>query len=817
MDKHSFGKLTENSIVLLDGATGTNLQKMGLKKGVCPDRWIMDNPEVMIKLQTEYLMSGSRIIYSPTFSCNRAKLEEYGLEKETVRMNRELAGISKEAVSRYMKDNPGSPDCFVAGDVSMTGIQLAPVGPMGFEELVDIYKEQISSLCEGGVDMIVVETMMSLQETRAAVIAAKEVCELPIMATMTFEEDGRSLYGTDPLTALITLQSLGADAFGINCGTGPDRMLPLIRMLSDNAKIPIICKPNAGLPSLDENGDTVYDLGKEDFAKQAEKIINAGATIVGGCCGTDPDYIKALAEIAKNCQAKPRTSDNKRVLASERKHLIFSLDSPFMIIGERINPTGKKKLQAELREGSFDMVRTFASEQEINGAAILDVNMGMSGIDEKEMMIKAIDVVTQESSLPLCIDTSFPEVMEAALRRYPGRALMNSISAESDRCDKMLAIAKKYGAMFILLPLGDSGLPKDRKEKEANIKLVYDKAMKMGFAKEDIVVDGLVGTVGAIKSAGIDTLETIKYCKELGLATVCGLSNISFGLPERINVNTAFLSMAIRDGLTMAICNPNQDAIVRTALSTDLLMNKEGADIRYIDYMNENKTAPPADAKPLEKAESSPLEDVRQCVIKGNGDAIEGLTKKALDAGLAPDDILNNALIAAINEVGELFEKGRYFLPQLIASAKAMEQAIAILEPLLQKSSENEDAPVIVIATVEGDIHDIGKNLVTLMLKNYGFCVTDLGKNVPKEVIVKTAMEQNADIICLSALMTTTMKEMGNVIKFAKERDCRAKFMIGGAVITPEYAKEIGADAYSSDASDAVRVAKKLVNQGTVL
>ena len=816
MDKGSFRKLTENSIVLLDGATGTNLQKRGLKKGACPDRWIMDNPEVMIKLQTEYLVSGSRILYSPTFSCNRAKLEEYGLEKETVKMNRELAQISRAAIESFKAGDPGAPDCFVAGDISMTGIQLAPIGPMDFEELVDIYREQTAALCEGGVDLIVVETMMSLQETRAAVIAAHEVCDLPVMATMTFEEDGRSLYGTDPLTALITLQSLGVDAFGLNCGTGPDRMLPLIESLSDAADIPVICKPNAGLPSLDENGDTVYDLKKEDFASQVEKIINAGATIVGGCCGTDPDYIRELSKAEGSLHAKPRAGRKKRALTSERRHLIFSLDSPFMIIGERINPTGKKKLQAELREGSFDMVRTFAGEQEKNGAAILDVNMGMGGIDEKEMMIKALDVVTQESSLPLCIDTSFPEVMEAALRRYPGRALMNSISAESDRCDRMLEIAKKYGAMFILLPIGDSGLPKDRKEKEDNIRLVYDKAMKLGFSKEDIVVDGLVGTVGAIKSAGVDTLETIRYCRELGIATVCGLSNISFGLPERVNVNTAFLSMAIRDGLTMAICNPNQDAIIRASLSADILMNKEGADLRYIEYMNENAAAAP-EAKPVEKTESSPLDEVRQCVIKGNGDNIEGLTKKALEAGLAPDDILNNALIKAINEVGDLFEKGRYFLPQLIASAKAMEQAIAILEPLLQKNSENADAPVIVIATVEGDIHDIGKNLVTLMLKNYGFRVTDLGKNVPKEQIVDTAIKLDADIICLSALMTTTMKEMENVIGYAKEKNCRAKIMIGGAVITPEYADEIGADAYSTDASDAVRVAQKLVNQGTVL
>ncbi len=811
MNKAEFRKLTENRILLLDGATGTNLQKRGLKKGVCPDRWIMDNPEVMIGLQTEYLSVGSRIIYSPTFSCNRVKLKEFGLEGDIGRMNRELVSISKEAIKRFEDDNPGCEKCYVAGDVSMTGIQLEPLGPMRFEELIDIYREQIGYLAEGGADLIVVETMMSLQETRAALIAAKEVCDLPVMATMTFEEDGRSLYGTDPVTALITLQSLGADAFGANCSTGPDRMLSLIEEMSKYAKIPIICKPNAGLPSLDSRGNTVYDLDEEGFGSGIEKIIKAGASIVGGCCGTDAGYIQkaALSASLFDGRIAGDEKEEKRMLSSERSHLIFSLDSPFMIIGERINPTGKKKLQAELREGRFDMVSTFAEEQETNGAAILDVNMGMSGIDEKEMMLEAIKKVTMVSSLPLCIDTSFPEVMEEALRNYPGRALMNSISAESDRCDRMLSIAKKYGAMFILLPIGDDGLPKDQEEKKKNIHLVYEKAMKMGFSREDIIVDGLVGTVGAIKSAGLDTLDTIKYCRQLGLATVCGLSNISFGLPARINVNTAFLSMAIRDGLTMAICNPNQEAIIKTVLSTDLLMNKEGADGRYIDYMNE-KTEEEGSQKSETKAELTPIESIRQCVIKGKKENIEGLTRSGLEKGESAQDILNKALIPAINEVGDLFDKGRYFLPQLIASAETMEESVAILEPLLKQDVKKDNAPVIVIATVEGDIHDIGKNLVALMLRNYGFRVTDLGKNVPKEDIIKTAMELNADIICLSALMTTTMKEMENVVKYAKEKKCRASFMIGGAVITEDYAREIGADAYSSDASDAVRVARKL-------
>ena len=807
MNREEFKKLTENEVILLDGATGTNLQKRGLKKGVCPDKWILDNPEVIKTLQTEYLEAGSKIIYSPTFSCNRIKLDEFGLKGELKRMNRELAGLSKQVIKSFLESHPESGSCYVAGDVSMTGIQLKPVGKLEFEELIDIYREQIEALAEGGADLIVVETMMSLQETRAAVIAAKEVCDLPVMATMTFEEDGRSLYGTDALSALITLQSLGVDAFGANCSSGPDRMLPLIEAMNSVSEIPIICKPNAGLPSLDENGDTVYSLDEEGFAEGMKKVVEAGASIIGGCCGTDSGYIRVINGIAP---CKKNRTDGKRCLSSERKSLIFDLNSPFMIIGERINPTGKKKLQAELKEGSLSLVRDYAASQEEHGASILDVNMGMSGIDERDMMLRAISAVCEESSLPLCLDTSFPEIMEEALRNYPGRALVNSVSAESDRCEKMLTATKKYGAMFILLPIGDSGLPKDMEEKKKNIKYVYDKAIQMGFKKEDIVVDGLVGTVGAVKSAGRDTLDTIEYCRSLGLATVCGLSNISFGLPERINVNTAFLTMAISRGLTMAICNPEQETIVKAALSSDLLMNKEGADLKYITYINENTEAEEKGDPVKKEAETDPLTQIKSFVIKGKKDLIDELVKKTLNDGFKPQDILNDALIGGINEVGELFEKGRYFLPQLISSAETMESAIAVLEPHLKSGSADKNAPGVVIATVEGDIHDIGKNLVTLMLKNYGFKVTDLGKNVPKETIVDTAVKEGAALICLSALMTTTMREMENVVNYAKEKGCKAKIMIGGAVITEDYAKQIGADAYSKDATQAVKVAKML-------
>lgn len=832
MKYKDFEELTSEKLIFLDGATGSNLIKRGMPAGVCPEKWILEHEDIFVGLQKEYVEAGSNIIYAPTFTANRVKLKEYGLSNDIVNINTQLVALSKKAAGEK---------ALVAADITMTGEQLAPMGKMDFEELIDIYKEQIRITCEAGADLIVVETMMSLQETRAALIAAKEVCDLPVMATLTFETDGKTLYGTDAVTAAVTLEKLGVCAIGANCSTGPDKMTDVITSIVQSVSIPVIAKPNAGLPTLNEFGETVYDMDEPAFVEGIKELVKAGASIIGGCCGTSPAYIKALSEAFKGKEKQIRREQltaravqtGIRRLTSERKTVSFGLDSPFMIVGERINPTGKKKLQEQLREGNLEMVLTYAEQQEECGAAFLDINVGMSGIDEKEMMLKVLDDVTVASSLPLSLDSSHVDVLEAALRRYPGRALINSISGESDKLEKLLPIAKKYGAMFILLPLSDAGLPASLEEKIANIEKIVKKAYELGMTKEDIVVDGLVATVGANPNAAGEVLETIRYCKENGFATICGLSNISFGLPERSFVNTAFLTMAIREGLTMAIANPSQDLLVNAAFATDLLMNKEGADIRYIERMEVYKERKPVNVQASvslavpgaagNAADSSGLTansasqndsshgQVYQDVMKGNRKQIKEHTKAAVDAGTEPQDILNDMLLPAINEVGILFDKGKYFLPQLIASAEAMKLSIEYLEPLLAAGQEQKEMPVIVIATVAGDIHDIGKNLVAMMFKNYGFHVIDLGKDVPKETIIEAAREHHAAIIALSALMTTTMQEMKHVIDYAKEQHIDAKVMIGGAVITQEYADEIGADAYSKDAAEAVRVAKTLL------
>ena len=572
------------------------------------------------------------------------------------------------------------------------------------------------------------------------------------------------------------------------------------------------------------DGQTVFNVEPEEFAEVGKKLVEEGAAIIGGCCGTTPEHIRALKEAVKGIPVKAPLQTKRRMLTSERKSVEITLDGRFMVIGERINPTGKKKLQAELKEGSLNLVRTMALEQEENGASILDINMGMNGIDEKEMMLRTIYEVTSTVDCPLCIDSSHVDIIEAALRIYPGRALINSISLEKEKFEKLLPIAKKYGAMFILLPLSDEGLPKDSAEKHGIIRTIMDEAVRIGMAKEDIIVDGLVATIGANPNAALECFETFSYCKnELELPTACGLSNISFGLPERTYVNTAFLTMAIANGLTMAIANPSQELLMNAAFASDMLLNKKESDIRYIERMNflsekyagmervmVQKTPAGTSAAGGETRKESTGSGVFQAVLKGNKEHVLEEVKKMLDGEAKPDEIINEHLIAAINEVGELFDKKKYFLPQLISSANTMKLAIEYLEPMLERSN-TEAMATIVVATVEGDIHDIGKNLVVLMLKNYGYHVIDLGKDVPADVIVDTAMNEGAKVIGLSALMTTTMMRMKDVVELAKEKGCTAKIVIGGAAITESFSDEIGADGYSKDAAECVKLVERLL------
>lgn len=809
MNNTQFKEHVYKKIQILDGANGTELQKRGMPTGVCPEQWAIENPDIIKQIQKAYIAAGSNIIYTCTFGGNGVKLGEFGLGDRTFEINKRLAQLAKEAADGK---------CLVAGDIASTGRFIKPLGDMQFEECVDIFKEQVRGLLAGGVDLFVIETMIDIQEARAALLAVKESCDLPVCVSMSFDESLRTLTGTDPVTALITLQSLGADAVGCNCSTGPEHMVEIITKMKPYAKVPLMAKPNAGLPRL-VNGVTVFDMGAEEFGSFAERFIQAGVNLLGGCCGTSPDYIRELYRNCRDLTPQNPVFSQYSAVSSSRKTVFFGINKPVAIVGERINPTGKKGLQAELREGSTNEIRKFAHEQIEKGADILDVNVGMPGIDEKEVMVNTVTLLSSISDAPLCLDSSSPEVLEAALRIYPGRALINSISHEKIKLERLLPVAAKYGAMFILLPLSDEGVPEKAIQRQAIVQEVFNKAAVYGYKKNDIVVDGLVMTVSSNQEAALETLKLIEWCsKEFGCGTIVGLSNVSFGLPERGWVNAAFMSMAIAKGLTMAIANPSSDLLMCIKMACDVIMKNDINSRNYITYFN-NKEKPLTgenESRTGEKnTEKNTGERIFDAVLNGDNEGIGVLVDKAVAEKIAPQDIVDLYLIPAISQVGKLFDEKRYFLPQLIQSAETMKAGFTVLEPLLKQKNSNEEkeAIVIVIATVKGDIHDIGKNIVGLMLRNYGFKVHDLGKDVSAEEIVYQAKTLKAHIIGLSALMTTTMVEMEEVINLAKEQGLSCRFMIGGAVVDEEYAKVIGADGYSRDAYEAVKLAKRLSNK----
>jgi 5-methyltetrahydrofolate--homocysteine methyltransferase len=798
LDKEHFRILLKDRILLLDGATGTELQKKGMPSGVSPEKWVLENPDALISLQRDYFQAGSRAVLSFTFGGNRLKLDEYGLGDAAREINRSLVKVSRQAAGK---------DGLVAGDISATGRFVQPFGDLPFEAAVNIYKEQVAGLIEGGVDFFIIETMIDLQEARAALLAVKESCDLPVCVSITFNEDGRTLTGTDPVSALITLQALGADAVGCNCSTGPQNMLEFVRAMRPFAKVPLLAKPNAGLPKLID-GETVFDMGLDEFGKYGPLLIEAGVTLLGGCCGTSPSYIASIASNTKGIKPLAKAQPIFSAVTSIRKTVQIGPEFPVTIIGERINPTGKKTLPEELRQGKTTEVRRLAMEQAAGGAQILDVNVGMPGISEAKKMTEVVEVLATYVETPLCLDSSSPGVIEAALRIYPGRALINSISAEKSKLEKLLPVAAKYGAMFILLPLDDEGIPKTALEREALVEKVCEIASGYGYSKQDIIVDGLVMTVSADQEAAKETLKLIRWCsQEFKVNTLAGLSNVSFGLPDRGIINNAFLAMAIGNGATAVIANPGSEGLMPIKMASDVLTGKDKNSTKFIASRT-------ARVKPSRNAKGSTesrglLEQIFDSVLSGDREVIAMLLQKAMAEGYKPNSLMNEQLIPAIARSGELFDKGEYFLPQLIQSAEAMKAAVEVLEPFLKTGSEDASPKTtIVLATVKGDIHDIGKNIVALMLRNYGFNVLDLGKDVDASLIVNKTKETGAEIIGLSALMTTTMVQMKTVIDMAKVEGLRCRFLVGGAVVNQAYADEIGADAYAADAQAAVKIAR---------
>ncbi len=803
MKRSEFRELASRKIIQLDGATGTELIKRGMPAGVCPELWVLEHPEAITDVQQAYVKAGSDIVYVPTFGGNPLKLAEFGLESRTAEINAELAAISRRAVSGTL----------IFGDIAPTGQLVEPFGPLPFEECVELYKKQIAALLDGGVDGFAIETMMDLQEARAALLAVRELCDLPAIVTLTFEPGGKTLTGIDPVAALVTLQALGADAFGCNCSTGPEAMAELIRRMKPYAEIPLAAKPNAGMPHL--VGDkTVFDLAAPEFAEAAMHLAEAGANLMGGCCGTSPAHLAALHEKLRGCKPLPPAPVRRGVIASGTQFRRIALDEPFAIIGERINPTGKKALQAELRAGSLELVKTFAREQTELGAAVLDVNFGLSGIDETEMMRRGVSELVLACPTPLCIDSTRPATVEAALRLYPGRALLNSISLEEERIKEVLPIAARYGAMLVLLPLTDDGIPETLGERIRVLEAIMAEAAKYGYTPADYAADALIMTISASPEAAAVSLDFIEYCaRKLKISTVCGLSNVSFGLPGRPTVNLAFLGMALGRGLNTAISNPAAPGLTDMVVASDALNGKDNRLERYLAYHAAKAPSPAgtAPARAQAPAELTPEAALTESVLRGKREETLKRLDALLAAGADPGKIVNGILIPAITEVGNRFERKEYFLPQLMQSAAAMQQAMEKLEPLLQADSGDAPAgPVFLVATVKGDIHDIGKNIVTLLLKNHHFQVIDLGKDVPAETIVDAAIEHKAAFIGLSALMTTTMPQMRTVVELARSRGVTAPVIVGGAAVDETFAESIGA-VYAADAMATVRAALKLI------
>ena len=802
MTRTRFHALIEQRLIQLDGATGTELVKRGMPAGVCPEAWVLEHPEALAAVQQAYAASGSDLVYAPTFGGNPLKLAEFHLEQQTGEINRQLAEISRRAV-------PGK---LVFGDIAPTGQLVEPFGPFPFEKTVELYKEQVRGLIDGGVDGFAIETMMDLQEARAALIAVRELSDLPAIVTLTFEPGGRTLTGVHPVSALVTLQALGADAFGCNCSTGPAEMAEVIRELKPYAAIPLVAKPNAGMPHL-VDGTTVFDLAPDAFAKASVALIDAGANLLGGCCGTSPAHLAALHNEISSRRPLPVRQEKRGVVTSPSSFRRLALEEPFAIIGERINPTGKKALQAELRAGKFELVREFAREQSAQGAALLDVNFGLSGIDETAMMRAGVAELVRIGSTPLCIDSTRPETVEAALRLYPGRALLNSISAEEERLNKVLPIAAKYGAMLILLPLTDDGIPESAAERIEVLDRILAEAARYGYTPADCAADALIMTISADRQAAAVSLDFIEHCsRQLKLNTVCGLSNVSFGLPARATVNLTFLGMAIGRGLNCAIANPSAPGIVDAVIASDALSGRDPQLDRYLAHhaVAASSETPRQTTPAPAPAAQSPEELLRDAVLRGKKEAVPAILDTLIAAGKTPGELVDGILIPAITEVGNRFERKEYFLPQLMQSASAMQKAMEKLEPLLEEGGGRGDGPVFVLATVKGDIHDIGKNIVALLLKNHNFRVIDLGKDVPAETIVETAIREKAKLIGLSALMTTTMPQMKVVIDLARERGLDIPVLVGGAAVDENFAESIGA-VYGADAMAAVRNAKRLL------
>ena len=790
-----------NTIRILDGAMGTMLQKKGLKPGERPELLSIDEADKISNIHREYIEAGASLVYANTFGANELKLEGTGREVEEVIH----AGITaaKKAVE--------GTDAVVALDIGPLGELLEPAGTLTFEHAYDCFARMVKQGEKSGADVVVFETMTDLYEVKAAVLAAKENSSLPVMVSMTFEENGRTFTGCSIEAMALLLEGLGADAAGINCSLGPDEIYPLAKKLCESTSLPIFVKPNAGLPDP-ETGE--YKIDPKEFGKSLERYVDLGISMVGGCCGTTPEYIKVLSETVGKMEKKERFIDRNSKVSSAVKVVEIN---DVTVIGERINPTGKKLMREALLNKDNGYILRQAIAQVDAGAKILDVNVGAPGVNETEVLPQVVKSIQSITDLPLQLDSTEPAALEAALRVYNGKPIINSVNGSEESLKTVLPIVKKYGAAVVGLTLDENGIPEKKEGRFEIAKRILDAALSYGIRKEDVFIDCLTLTASAQQDGAMETLGAVEMVKkELGLKTVLGVSNISFGLPDRELLNHSFLLMAMEKGLDLPIINPNTESMMDAIRAFRVLANR---DLQSADYIKTYKDRPKvtktvvASTTATETGESTGGQHPLMKAIKdGLLDETVSLTEKMLE-DTDPMEVVNTYLIPALDKTGELFEKGTLFLPQLLQAANAAQGAFEIVKKRLSKVSSDTDVVKgpIVIATVQGDIHDIGKNIVKVILENYGYQVIDLGRDVAPEEIVKVAKERQAPLVGLSALMTTTLKSMEETISQLTKEELGCKVMVGGAVLTPDYALKIGADYYAKDAKKAVDIAKEVI------
>lgn len=788
-------KYIKNNVLIFDGAMGTMLQNSGLKSGEIPEEYNYSNSKIIIEIHKKYIDVGAKVITTNTFGANDIKLQQsiYSVEQ-----------IIDKAVSNAKEARGEKRDIFIALDIGPLGQLMEPLGKLSFEEAYNLFKSQAIQGEKSGADFILIETMTDLYEAKAAILAVKENTNLPVFCTMSFQGDGRTFTGVTPLAMVMTLQGLDVDGLGVNCSLGPKELQSIVNEILTYADIPVMVQPNAGLPKV-MDGKTVYDVNAKDFALAQLSNVSNGVRIVGGCCGTTDEYIREMVRLLKsNVPRKIEHNEKNKVFGVCSSSKVVTIDE-VRIVGERINPTGKKLFKEALRNNDIEFILREAVEQIECGAEILDVNVGLPEINEEEMMVKVIKEIQSITDVPLQIDSSNPKVIEKALRLYNGKAIVNSVNGEDSVLDEILPLVKKYGAAVIGLTLDKRGIPETSDERVKIAEKIINRALGYGIRKEDIYIDTLVLTAATNQREVKETLKALTMVKEkFGVKTLLGVSNVSFGLPCRNIVNKVFLAMALQAGLDLPIINPKDEEMIDTINAFKVLANEDMSAVKYVERYGQRKNE-------VSKIKDIKENALKEIVIKGLKDEAKEATEKALKIKKS-QEIINEELIPALDEVGVKFEKGEIFLPQMIQCAETVKNSFEVIKKHINLSKENSDIykGTIILATVKGDIHDIGKNIVKLILENYGYKIIDLGKDVSPERIVDEIKKNKVRLVGLSALMTTTVKSMEETIKLIHENKLACKIFVGGAVLNQEYADSIKADYYAKDAKEAVEVAKKI-------